>query len=55
MVLCALHEPNYNFKDIIVAYVIQLNNYYILVSNCFISQALEEKLSNRFGWKFLPI
>ena len=36
VVLCALHEPNYNLKAIIVAIIIQLNNYYDLVSNCFI-------------------
>ena len=36
VVLCALHEPNYNLKAIIVAIVMQLNNYYDLVSNCFI-------------------
>ena len=36
VVLCALHEPNYNLKAIIVAIVIYLNNYYDLVSNCFI-------------------
>ena len=35
-VLCALHEPNYNLKAIIVAIVISLNNFYDLVSNCFI-------------------
>ena len=36
MVLCALHEPKYNLKAIIVAIIMYLNNYYDLVSNCFI-------------------
>ena len=36
VVLCALYEPNYNLKAIIVAIVMKLNNYYDLVSNCFI-------------------
>ena len=36
MVLCALHEPDYNLKAIIVAIVIKLNNFYDLVVNCFI-------------------
>ena len=36
MVLCALHEPNYHIKAIIVAIVIYVNNYYVFVSNCFI-------------------
>ena len=36
VVLCVLHEPNYNLKAIIVAIVIELNNYYDLVLNCFI-------------------
>ena len=35
VVLCALHEPNYNLKAITVAIAIQLNNYYDLVSNYF--------------------
>ena len=34
MVLCALHEPNYDLKAIIVAIV--MYNYYDLVSNCLI-------------------
>ena len=36
VVLCALHEPNYNLKAIIMAIVMYLNDYYDLVSNCFI-------------------
>ena len=43
MVLCALHEPNYNLKAIIVAIIMSFNNYYGLVSNCFISDDIRIK------------
>ena len=35
LVLCALHEPNYNSEAVIVVNIIYLNTCSVLFSNCF--------------------